>query len=239
MERTTTLRFTPRFVVGLTVLWIGIFWLLDELGQHQVHILLDLWPAGLILLAIAIALNGGGWLSTFLVGGVGVWLLGDSLDLFDLDLGDLWPLVLVLIGFRLIMKGAGVDTGSSGPAGRSSGVAIFGDRRHVISGSTVSRLNATAVLGSSTVDLTGANFPDGAGIEVFCLAGGIDLVVSPDTRIVSDVVPVMAGYDDKRTTNVVPTQTLHVRGLCIWGAVEITSGEAATDHGTEIEGDQS
>lgn len=228
MERTTTFGFTPRFVVGLTILWIGTFWLIDELGFHQVHPLMDLWPAGIILLALAIALGGGGWVSTLFVGAIGIWLLGESLDLFDLDFGDLWPLILVFFGFRLILKGAGVRSGTIAPANKTSSFAIFSNRNHVIEG-TFSNGDATAVLGSSTIDLTRAQLPDGARIDVFCLAGGVHVIVSPETRVISDVMPIMAGYEDKRRTHGVATQTINIRGLCIWGGVEVSSASPETE----------
>lgn len=223
MERTTTFGFTPRLVVGLTILWIGTVSLIDALGFHEVHPLMDVWPAGIILLAIAIALNGGGWVPTLFVGALGIWLLGESLDLFDLDFEDLWPLVLVFFGLRLIVKGAGFRPDTAASKNRTSSFAIFSNRNHMIEGDSFTSGDATAVLGSSTIDLTRARFPEGARIDVFCLAGGVHVIVSPETRVVSDVMPIMAGYEDKRRTHATSTQTLNIRGLCIWGGVEISS----------------
>lgn len=233
MERTLTLRFTPRLVIGLTVLWLGTFWLLDELGYHQIHPLLDLWPAGLILLGVAIAVNGGGWISTLFVGGAGVWLLGESMDLFDVDIGDLWPLVLVFVGIRMIMKGAGARPRAvADPSDRITSVAIFGNRDHKIDAGGFRKADATAILGTSNIDLTNAKFEQGATIDIFCLAGGINITVSPDTRVVSDVVPIMAGYEDKRSVQAAPTQTLHLRGINIWSGVEVHSRLPQDTEGT-------
>ena len=229
MDRTMTLNFTPRLVIGSMLLWIGTFWLADEIGLHAVDPLIDYWPAGIILLAISIARHGGGWVSSLFVGGIGVWLLGESLGLFDLDFGKLWPLVLVFFGARMILKGAGIRLASPGAEGAAtSSIAILANREHRITGS-FAMTHATALLGSSTIDLTEASFADGASIDTFCLAGGIKLIVSPRTRVVSDVVPIMAGYEDKRRNHGSPVQTLTVRGVCVWGAVEVFSATPAAE----------
>ncbi|MDX1583004.1 MAG: hypothetical protein R3338_05315, partial [Thermoanaerobaculia bacterium] len=61
---TTTSKLTPRLVIGLTLLWLGTFWILSQAGVSNAHRLAELWPVGIILLAVAVALNGGGWVST-------------------------------------------------------------------------------------------------------------------------------------------------------------------------------
>lgn len=233
MERTMTPRLTPRLAIGLTLLWLGTFWILEEVGIPGMYRLADLWPAGIILLAVAIALNGGGWVSTLFVGGVGVWLLSESLHLFRFDIGDLWPLVLVFFGFRLIMKGMGTRTRSVAERkDRVTSIAILGSRHHRIGGQDLRKGDATSILGTSNIDLREARFEDGATLDMFCFCGGVNITVSPDTRVVSNVVPIMGGYEDKRSGQSTPTQTLYLRGIVIWGGVEILSAPRA-DYGEE------
>ena len=223
---TTTSKLTPRLAIGLTLLWLGTFWILSQAGVSNAHRLAELWPVGIILLAVAVALNGGGWVSTLVVGFVGIWLLNESIGLFRFDIGDLWPLVLVFFGIRLIMKGTGMRRLGTGamPTGadRFRSIAILGNREHQVEGSDFERADATAFLGSSKIDLRRSTFEE-ATIDALCLAAGINITVSPDTRVISSVVPVMAGYEDKRTERSEPSRTLYLRGVVIWGGIEVYS----------------
>lgn len=227
MEQTMTNRFTPRLVIGLTLIWLGGFWMIDELGLPAAHHLGAYWPIGIVMLGAAVALHGGGWVASLLISGFGLFLLNESLDLVRFDLGDLWPLVLVLIGARMVMKGFGL---SAPPAERNvsrvRSTSIFCNRNDQVESHQFERADVTAVFGSSTLDLTRARFPDGATIDIFCLAGGAQIRVSQDTRIISEVFPWMASYEDKRSHHHPPSQTLHLRGMAMWAGVEIHSSSS-------------
>jgi len=81
-------------------------------------------------------------------------------------------------------------------------------------------------MGGVTLDLTQARIAgEEAVIDVFAWWGGIEIRVPPEWTVVSKVVPVMAGYEDKtRPTTRSPTappSRLLIRG--VMGGVEVKS----------------
>jgi hypothetical protein len=84
-------------------------------------------------------------------------------------------------------------------------------------------LEATAVMGGVEADLRGARARGSEVVaEVFAMWGGIELIVPEDWRVVSEVVPVMGGVEDKtHLAEGGDTTTLVVRGLVVMGGLEI------------------
>jgi predicted membrane protein len=81
----------------------------------------------------------------------------------------------------------------------------------------------TAVLGGCEIDLRHAAINGEAVIEIFALWGGIDIRVPEDWTVVSAVVPVLGGVEDKTR----PPQEgasrhrLVLRGFVVMAGVEI------------------
>jgi hypothetical protein len=92
-------------------------------------------------------------------------------------------------------------------------------------------------MGGVVIDLRSAKLAeDRASIDVFAMWGGIDLVVPEGWRVVSEVTPIMGGFEDNTAppaeTN---APTLVVRGLAIMGGVEVkhTTDEEGSGAWTE------
>jgi hypothetical protein len=85
---------------------------------------------------------------------------------------------------------------------------------------------ATCVMGGCELDLRDALLgADGtAQIDVFILMGGLKLSVPPTWTVMTDVVPVMGGVDDKtRSVPSATTQYLLIRGTLVMGGVEVSN----------------
>lgn len=100
-------------VSGAILLGIGIIMLLDNTGM--LHVRLDGLIAPLILITIGSAKvldrrdvtaarcrrsTGGFWLI-----GIGVWMLVSQTHLFGLSFGTSWPLLIILAGLLVVMRG--------------------------------------------------------------------------------------------------------------------------------------
>jgi predicted membrane protein len=99
---------TPRFIVGVFLVLIGIALTLDQLGLVPAHHMMRFWPAVLIVLGLSILQRGRrrGAVGGVVLVIVGTWLLLNTLGLVSLDLWEfLWPLILVVVGVRIMMRG--------------------------------------------------------------------------------------------------------------------------------------
>src|SRR5262245_47945291 len=73
---------TPRLIVGLTVLAVGVAFLLDERGRFEAEHLLRYWPLALIGLGLGCALQGresGARVFGAIAAVVGGWFLASNL----------------------------------------------------------------------------------------------------------------------------------------------------------------
>jgi len=98
----------PKLIFGLSLIGIGIAYTLDHLGYVDADQLVRFWPALLIAAGVGKLIDPGSSSSRFsgvILTGIGALFLADNLDLLRFDFDDLFPLVLVLIGLRLVWIG--------------------------------------------------------------------------------------------------------------------------------------
>lgn len=219
----------PKLLVGLAIVAAGVIFTLDNFNLLDAGEVLRYWPAALILIGlakIATARPGktsvGGWV-LLLIGGV---LLAARLFSFDIDLDDFWPLILVLIGGWLVMaafRGPRRPRGDQDQATDVSGFALMGGNA-LTSGSQEFRGgDLAAVMGGLELDLRSARLaPEGAVLDVFAMWGGIDIHVPEGWAIESQVLPVMAAFEDQTRPATEPSAPkLLIRGLVLMGGIEV------------------
>jgi predicted membrane protein len=126
-------RNSPKFVIGVFLVLMGIVLALDQLGLVQAHHVLRFWPAALIILGLVMLQRGErqGALRALVLIVVGGWLLLNTLGLVSLDLwGFIWPLLLVFFGARIMMHNQGSGSNASpdqpGAANPMAGTASTG-----------------------------------------------------------------------------------------------------------------
>jgi predicted membrane protein len=116
---------TPRFIIGVCLVLMGVVLALDQIGMVQAHHVLRYWPAALILVGLVMLQRGErhSALRALVLIVVGGWLLLNTLGLVSLDIWEFaWPLVLVFIGARIMTRSqcrrsrASQDLPGAGPA---------------------------------------------------------------------------------------------------------------------------
>jgi predicted membrane protein len=141
---------TPKFIIGVCLVLMGIVLALDQLGVVQANHLLRFWPAALILVGLVMLQRGErhSALRALVLIVVGGWLLLNTLGLVSLDLWEfILPLLLVFFGARFMMHNQGSHSDASrdlpgtgpaagptptgqGPSGFNSAAANSGEPVH-------------------------------------------------------------------------------------------------------------
>jgi predicted membrane protein len=202
---------TPRFVLGVFLVLMGISLTLDQLGVVPAHHLMRFWPAILIVLGLSILQRGRrhGAVTGLVMIIAGTWLLLNTLGLVSLNLWEfLWPLILVVIGARIMMRShreSSMDQqppppGSSNPspvAPSPAGPSAFSSSP---GGSAAGFPDHTSIFSfMSSCRRRWANAPFRSA-EATCLLGGFHLdlrnaVMGPDGSAQIEVLVVMGGIN--------------------------------------------
>ena len=219
---------TPQFVIGLIIVTVGLLLTLDNLGLIYAEDYLRYWPAGLLALGVVklsqARAAGYGGLSGILLIVIGALLLVDRTMTIEFNVWRLWPVVLVIVGGALVYQTL------SGPRLRSvadgsalvSAMAFLGAVSRGSNSPHFRGGSLTAVMGGCDLDLRHAAIDGEAVIEVFAMWGGIEIRVPEDWTVVSQVVPIMAGVDDRtRPPQGLARHRLVLRGFMIMAGIEI------------------
>jgi predicted membrane protein len=238
---------TPKFVIGVCLVLVGVVLALDQLGLLYANHLLRFWPAALIIIGLVMLQRreGQSALRALVLIVVGGWLLLNTLGLVSLDLWEFFvPLLLVFFGARIMMHNRGSGSGAppslpgmgpqagNSPAG-GSGEPVHASLFSLLSGSerrwgkSVFRgAEMTAVMGGCELDLRDALMSTGelAVIDVFAVMGGVTIFVPPHWTVSQEVEAIMGGVHDKtQSVPSNPAQHLLVRGTVVMGGVEISN----------------
>jgi len=205
-----------------------VLWTLDNLDILESEPILRWWPALLVVAGVS-RLTGIAARRQPVAGAVftlvGLLLLGNEFDVFNVRFWELWPLALIGVGGLLVFRALRGPTAAS-PADRLDQVHPFA----IWAGLTLKNESqdfrggdVSAVMGGVELDLRGARTKSPRVVlDVFAWWGGVDIQVPRDWRVVSEVLPLMAGYEDKtRPAEGETATTLVIRGAVIMGGIEV------------------
>ena len=228
MEPRSGFRITGQLVLGVAIAVVGVLFTLDNLHILHARDYLRFWPVALIAIGLvhisqaktaAGTVGGGIWI---LVGAV---LLGNRLGFFDANIWSFWPLILVLVGGRIVWQT--MDTNRAADRGDASatvsGIAVMGGFERRITSHEFRGGEITAFMGGGKLDLRDAMPAGGqAVINVFAMMGGFEILVPETWRVISEVTPFMGGIEDKSRTSTNPTAPcLVIRGFVMMGGVTL------------------
>lgn len=223
----------PRLVLALALITYGVLLIVEEAGVPGVDAAQDWFlPVILGILAFCLLIRTG--MARIVGFGVLVLFLFSVLDRIGgtgrLDIGDIiGPVILVFIGIALIRwtTGARYDADAAEAAGATvNNLAIMAGHELRSTSLAFRGGTLTAFMGGCELDLRGARTaPDGAVLDVFTIWGGVEIRVPRDWTVVSEVMPLMAGFEDKRDADPEsgPGGQLTIRGSVIMGGIEIST----------------
>lgn len=230
LSPSTAIRIAPRLLVGLGILVLGLLWTLDNMDIIESERITEWWP--MVLIAVGLVRFMDPIKSKFasaLFIAVGTVLLLDNLDVADVDLGDLIPLGIAAIGAKLIWDAvrrqsyAPVTSDSTDPGSTLTAFALWAGVRRQSTSTAFRGGDASAIMGGVELDLRNAQIRDGeqAVIDAFAMWGGVEITVPENWRVVSKVMPLMGGFEDKTTSKSTTGPVLIVQGTAIMGAIEV------------------
>jgi len=218
-----------RLILGLTLIAIGVAYILDRLGYFDASLLWDYWPVVLIAAGLGKLVTPGSGLSRItgaLIAAVGTWILLENLDYVYFSFWEWWPLVLVLIGLRLIfgpqrkVKAENYNT--------VNGFAALGGTSRSNCSADFRGGDLVAFMGGAEIDLRSAQIAKSpAVIDAFAFWGGLEIKVPENWYVKANGIPVLGGFEDSTDyrpdpeTPEAPRQELIVKGFAIMGGVEI------------------
>jgi predicted membrane protein len=255
MQTDTRLTLTPQFILGVCLVLFGVLLSLDRMDLVDTSTAMRFWPVVLIAVGAWIVIERGATghsFSGFLLIFIGGLLLLNSLGLARVRFWELiWPFIIVLVGARLIMHATGhrhswrriglsqdaqggVAAGSVNERGTISTFSVLGGSKRASDDKPFRGGDMTSIMGGTQLDLRQAVIEPGeqAVINVFALMGGHEIWVPPGWMVVSEVMAILGGVDDKRLPLPAvdatprlnsPTPRLVLQGTVLLGGLTIKS----------------
>jgi predicted membrane protein len=232
---------TPRLIVGVGIALFGVILVLDRLNLVVADQALRWWPAVIVAVGALVYSQsrrvGGNGVNGIIVMVIGGWFLLNSVGIVRVRFWELfWPMILIGIGATLVRQSMGRRTrqAAGGDVHNTLNIlAVLGGVKRVVTADRFRGGELSAFMGGVQIDLRQAVIPPGeeAAIDVFVVMGGGEVFVPPSWNVVTTLVPVMGGVDDKRlpplpgsdSAAAGPAPRLVLRGLLMMGGLEIKS----------------
>jgi len=222
-----------KLVFGLIVAVLGVLFTLENFGLVEVQNLGRFWP--LALVAIGGAHLSQSWRTRpfggLLLVGLGVFFLLRNFHVIHISLFSLLPLVLVVVGVRIVfgaLGGRDARWDRTGETGVSDawlrGFVAFGGLERRIASTQFQGGDIGAFCGGWEIDLSKAKLAGKeARLDVFAWWGGGEIRVPEDWNVSVQVLPILGGTGDKTRHPAPGTEagTLVVTGTVVMGGVEI------------------
>lgn len=212
-----------RAIIGILFITVGTLFLLDNLGYDiDVPYYLFSWPAVFVVLGFINILSGNIRAALIFFGLATIFYL----QYYDIvNLRDIWPVILIVIGlsffFRKKINGASSRESTDDYIDE---VAIFGGTEKKFIAQELKGGKITSIFGSCEIDLKGSKAQENAKFEVFCLFGGVELILPEDWKVNMNATAILGGFSDSRKNLTdKPTTTIHIKGFTMLGGGEIKS----------------
>ena len=207
-------------IIGLLLIIVGAVFLLDNLGfDIEMPSYLFRWPMVFVIIGFINLLSGNPRpaLIFFALGGI------FYLHYFNvINIRDVWPVILIIIGLSFIFRHKKTPKSEKSDIDFFDEVAIFGGGNKKYVSDNLKGGKISAVFGGSEIDLRGSKPQEGAIIEIFCLFGGVEILVPEDWKVNVATTAIFGGFSDDRSKGSKdPVATVHIKGFVMFGGGEI------------------
>jgi len=251
-ERTFTPNKGGRIFGGLIIIGVGVLYLLRQMGTVFPPWLFT-WQSLLLVAGLYVGVRHrfrhGGWI---IMMGVGALFMAELL-FPTMNIGQfIWPALIIGCGLFMIFtpnrwkrrmerkerwkrkweEKFGDESwsrfeGRTNPSGedRIESTAVFGGIKKVIVSKDFKGGEINLVFGGAEINLSQADIQGTIHLEINQVFGGTRLIIPPHWEVQSNVVSVLASFEDKRpaTGTPDPNKVLVLDGSCVMGGIDILS----------------
>jgi predicted membrane protein len=228
---------TGKIIIGSILVLLGLSLFLDQLGIFEFdYIAGNFWPIILIILGLMqIFQKQGSKVWGILLTSAGLVFAGVNLDILPGSVMNyFWPLVLVFVGLWVMFsRSKTISDTQSGSKERSSQENI--SLNAIAAGLDIKNNNQNfqggfinSIFGSVDLDLTKASLGESkfAELDITCLFAGVDIRIPEDWLVEVNATPVLGAVENKARQvsgkeDIGESPILQIRGLCMFGAIEI------------------
>ena len=210
-----------RVLAGSVLVALGVILLADRLSPSvdAGAILADWWPLAIVAAGVLqMVHSSGSSFSSALVVLLGLLLLAGNLELIPgTGLGAWWPVLLIVLGLRVLYRGT-ARSRAAGRPGHLDAMVLFSERDLAVpprwKGGTV-----TVLFGGATVELAPPG-PEGASLDVSAVLGGVEVVVPAEVAVRVSGFPILGAVRDS-TGEGGSGPEVRVRATAVLGRVEV------------------
>ena len=215
-----------RLWIGLVLVTLGVFGILDATGSLDSTETIDRWwPVAIIGLGlIAMGVERRISLGPAIVVGIGILLLANQQEWTDEDLFG--PVLLIVIGLVVL---SGLWHRRVEGRERENRVVMFGGTKIKDRSEHFAHADVSAIFGGATLDLREAHIDREASVDALALFGGVDVVVPEGWRVALGGTPIFGGCEDKTEGDgELPADSplLKVHATAIFGGVDVKNQAA-------------
>lgn len=226
---------TQSLGIGIIIIVVGLLFLASNLGYVSRNIFRyifswygwTLYVGPIMMLKKESRVLGSIFLSVGLI-----VLFGDLGIIPNLNVSQLWPLIIVAVGANFVYQAINKKVPDSAQIDASG---EFLNDNHIFSGGEFNVTNQNVkggkvlcIFGGGNYDLSQAKLsPEGNNVlDVTCIFGGANFVVPSDWNIQISVTSIFGAFKDSRkmiTPSSDKTKTLYITGLVLFGGGDLKS----------------
>ena len=217
-----------RITIGLTIITVGVLFLLDQLSGIPFG---ESWPVILIVVGASnFLMTPRSWVISGGVAIAGAIFLLGTLNVLEVSMGILWPVLLLGLGVVILFGGGRkrsrkarkqrTDYAAGAPDLNVS--AFFSGGEHRSSDQVIRSGQVSAIFGTAEVDLRGTTLEgDAASIEATALFGNLRLRVPNDWAVDVQTTNMFGSFESKRVQPADPKARLSVLATSTFGSIEL------------------
>jgi predicted membrane protein len=211
---------------GVVFIVVGSFLLLEKMGWVPDGFVLHFWPMIFVVIGVVKLAYAGGRPTGAVLVGVGVLLQLREMGVIQLNIWDLWPLLIIIAGLAMLWQALWREPPAVSGDPQFDAFYVFGGGDRQISSNNFKGGRLMAVFGGYKVDFNRADIEgDKAVLEANAIFGGGEIRVPEHWHIVQQGVGIFGAYEDKtrhfQPDPSKPTKTLVIRGVAIFGGIEV------------------